>query len=92
MFRLKNIQGAQYSPLYFLSALGAGGISVSFFMYLMFMTPHKATPIPTWETLQAVFNGNELMLKILAIVALTGIEGVEKPESDHPIQIGQSFF
>ena len=73
MFRLKNIQGAQYSPLYFLSALGAGGISVSFFMYLMFMTPHKATPIPTWETLQAVFNSNELMLKILAIVALTGI-------------------
>ena len=38
-----------YSPLYFLAALGNGGLAVSFFIYLMFMLPHPHTPIPTWE-------------------------------------------
>lgn len=40
-----------YSPLYFLSALGAGGLSVTFFMYLVFMTDHAGFPIPTFDTL-----------------------------------------
>ena len=29
---------APYNPLYFLAALGSGWLSVTFFMYLMFMT------------------------------------------------------
>ena len=36
-----------YRPLYFLSALGMGGLAVSFFMYLMFLTKHPKTPLPT---------------------------------------------
>lgn len=39
----------QYSPLYFLAALGAGGLSVSFFMYLMFLIPHKGVPLTTFD-------------------------------------------
>ncbi|MCK5110164.1 MAG: hypothetical protein KAQ94_01500 [Arcobacteraceae bacterium] len=39
----------KYSPLYFLSALGAGGLSVSFFMYLMFLIPHKGVPMTTFD-------------------------------------------
>ena len=31
-----------YSPLYFLASLGAGGLAVTFFMYLMFWVPHPA--------------------------------------------------
>lgn len=38
-----------YSPMYFLSALGAGGLSVSFFMYLMFLVPHKGVPMTTFD-------------------------------------------
>ena len=38
-----------YSPLYFLAALGAGGLSVSFFMYLMFLVPHKGVPMATFD-------------------------------------------
>ncbi|MEA3305141.1 MAG: hypothetical protein U9Q15_05480 [Patescibacteria group bacterium] len=38
-------------PLYFLGALGAGGLAISFFMYLMFMTNHAEVPIPTFDTL-----------------------------------------
>ena len=39
----------KYSPMYFLSALGAGGLSVSFFMYLMFLVPHKGAPMATFD-------------------------------------------
>ena len=39
----------QYSPSYFLAALGAGGLAVSFFMYLMFLIPHKGVPLTTFD-------------------------------------------
>ncbi len=39
----------KYSPMYFLAALGAGGLSVSFFMYLMFLVPHKGAPMATFD-------------------------------------------
>jgi len=39
----------KYSPMYFLAALGAGGLSVSFFMYLMFLIPHPKTPMATYD-------------------------------------------
>ena len=39
----------KYSPVYFLSSLGAGGLSVSFFMYLMFLVPHKGAPMATFD-------------------------------------------
>lgn len=73
MFKLRHKLGDTYSPLYFLSALGAGGAVVTFFMYLMFMTPHPTTPIPTWESLQAVWQGDNLMMQALLVFALTGI-------------------
>lgn len=39
----------KFTPMCFLGALGAGGLSVSFFMYLMFLVPHKETPMPIFE-------------------------------------------
>ena len=39
----------KFSPMCFLSALGAGGLSVSFFMYLMFLVPHPNTPMATYD-------------------------------------------
>lgn len=39
----------KYLPTCFLSALGAGGLSVSFFMYLMFLVPHSNTPMATYD-------------------------------------------
>lgn len=43
---IKNLR-EQYSPLYFLAALGPGGLAVSFYMYLMFMVPHPGKPMAT---------------------------------------------
>lgn len=39
----------KYLPTCFLSSLGAGGLSVSFFMYLMFLVPHPNTPMATYD-------------------------------------------
>lgn len=44
----------KYSPIYFLSALGAGGLSVSFYMYLMFLVPHKGSAMATFDFIYPV--------------------------------------
>ncbi|SDU25963.1 hypothetical protein [Stappia sp. ES.058] len=65
--------GERYSPLYFLSSLGAGGLSVAFFMFLMWMTPHKGTPIPTFDTLMVAFLSGSLAMKGLIAVGYLGV-------------------
>ncbi|XPV54022.1 MAG: hypothetical protein ACNI3H_03075 [Halarcobacter ebronensis] len=39
----------KFNPMCFLASLGSGGLSVSFFMYLMFLVPHKDTPMATFQ-------------------------------------------
>ncbi len=62
-----------YSPLYFLASLGAGGLSVTFFMYLMFWVPHVGRPVPIFEDLMAVFANGALPLQVAVVVAMAGI-------------------
>ncbi len=69
-----------WHPSYWLAALGAGGLAVSFFMYLMWLVPHAGFPMPTWEHVQAVLNGTAqiplaarvvVMLALVLMVALS---------------------
>ncbi|QKF81962.1 TsoY family (seleno)protein [Halarcobacter ebronensis] len=39
----------KFNPMCFLAPLGAGGLSVSFFMYLMFLVPHADVPMATFN-------------------------------------------
>jgi len=51
----------KYNPMYFLLALGAGGLSVSFYMYLMFLVPHKEVPMATYDQIfPALLKGDWL--------------------------------
>lgn len=51
----------KFSPMCFLSSLGAGGLSVSFFMYLMFLVPHPNTPMATYDFIMpALLKGDWL--------------------------------
>lgn len=51
----------KFSPTCYLGALGAGGLSVSFFMYLMFLIPHPDTPMATFEyIMEALLRGDWL--------------------------------
>lgn len=70
MFKLRSHLGEKYSPMYFLAALGAGGISVSFFMYLMFLTTATEAPIPTWNSLMTVVQGGDPINSGLVILAM----------------------
>lgn len=59
-----------YRPLYFLSALGMGGLAISFFVYLMLLVPHKGEPIPNFTHIAAVFSGTNTLAQVLVAVDL----------------------
>ncbi|CUH51222.1 TsoY family (seleno)protein [Shimia marina] len=64
-----------YSPLYFLATLGAGGLMVTFFMFMMFWVPHPNQPVPIFEDIMAAFGDGPLALKVAIVVAMLGIAG-----------------
>jgi len=62
-----------WSPLHFLAALGAGGMSVAFLMMLMFWVPHPNRSMPAYEYLVAHAAqggiGEVLVYAVSAIIA-----------------------
>ncbi len=70
---LKKNLGEAFSPLYFLAALGAGGLTVSFFMYPMFMVPHPDTPMITFNHLWPILTGDNLWLAGLIALNLFAV-------------------
>jgi len=68
---IKNLN-EQYNPLYFLAALGAGGLAVSFFMYPNFMLAH-AGPVLTFNEAYAYLMGSDKLTAILLSGALIAI-------------------
>ncbi|WJM95299.1 hypothetical protein QEP73_17165 [Pseudomonas defluvii] len=65
-----------YHPSYWLAALGAGGLSISFFMYLMWMVPHPGYPMPTWEHLLAAWQGAASSPAPMTAILLVAVVGV----------------
>ncbi|MBK1634963.1 TsoY family (seleno)protein [Rhodovulum adriaticum] len=63
----------RYSPLYFLASLGAGGLSVSFFMYLFFWVKHPDQPVPVFEDIAKAFLEGGLLTQAMIVVAYLGI-------------------
>ncbi len=62
-----------YSPLYFLGSLGAGGLSVTFFMWLFMWVPHAGVPVPTFEHIWAALATGSLIQQTAIIIAWVGI-------------------
>lgn len=62
----------KYSPLYFLAALGFGGMSVLFFMNLMHLTPHPASPMPTFESIRAAWATGEAGYRTAIVLGYSG--------------------
>lgn len=73
MIKLTSNLKENYSPLYFLASLGAGGIAITFFMYLMFLVPHTGAPIATFDTLQSYIANASMLSTILIYAALVAI-------------------
>lgn len=62
-----------YSPLYFLASLGAGGLVVTFFMYLLYWVPHPGQPVPVFEDIAAFFGQSGAAGQLMVVLALAGI-------------------
>ncbi|NYS24697.1 hypothetical protein HUK65_06795 [Rhodobacteraceae bacterium 2376] len=75
MQRIASRPSDTYSPLYFLAALGAGGLVVTFFMWLMFWIPHPGQPVPLFEDIAAAFASGSLLVQAMIVVAMLGIAG-----------------
>ncbi len=74
---IKNLN-EKYNPLYFLAALGAGGLAVAFFTFPNFLLPHKGAPMITFDHLYPMITeGNALtsglILATLAMIAFLAI-------------------
>jgi hypothetical protein len=61
---------SSFNPHYFLSALGAGGLAISFFLYPMFMLPHPETPIVAFEAIRSVLQGDNQLISALLVLDL----------------------
>ncbi len=59
-----------YSPLFFLAALGSGGAAVTFYVYLMFMVPHPDAPVVTINHLWPILSRGAPLAGALAGLAL----------------------
>ncbi len=66
----KNI-GKEYTPLFFLSALGNGGLTVAFFIFFMFMTPHPDTPIATFDSVWPYLSSGPIATRVLSALCYT---------------------
>ncbi len=72
-YRLSRVDDSGWVPTYFLAALGAGGLSVSFFMWLMFWLPHPGAPVPLFEDAVAALADGGLLIKLAVLGAWTGV-------------------
>jgi hypothetical protein len=68
----KNLLDA-YTPLYFLAALGAGGLTVTFFIYLMFLVEHPDTPMVTFDHLWPILTDGHPVAGALIGLAMAGM-------------------
>lgn len=73
IFTLPDSKGDSYSPLFLLASVGAGGLAVSFFMYLLFWVPHPGQPVPVFEDIASALVSGSLWLQTGIIIALLGI-------------------
>ena len=68
-----SLADSRYSPLYFLASLGAGGLAVTFFMWLMFWVPHPGQPVPIFEDNLALLTQGTVLQQAMVLGAMAGI-------------------
>jgi len=73
LFKMPLNLGEKYSPLYFLSSVGAGGLVITFFMYLMFWVPHTGKPVPVFEDITTFLGQTDALGQSMVIAAMAGI-------------------
>lgn len=73
MLSMPKKMGERYSPLYFLASVGAGGLVVTFFMYLLYWVPHTGKPVPVFEDIMAHLATASIGAQALTVIAMAAI-------------------
>ena len=63
----------QWTPPYFLSALGAGGVAVTFFLWLYMWVPHPNQPVPVFEDVARAFAIGNPLQQAMIVLAYLGL-------------------
>ncbi len=64
-----------YAPLYLLASVGAGGVAVSFFIWLIMWVPHPGRTVPIFEDIVAAFANGGPAMQAMILVAWLAIAG-----------------
>ncbi len=62
-----------WSPPYFLAALGAGGLAVTFFLWLYMWVPHPDQQVPTFEDVLRFWGNGEPVQQAMIVGAYLGL-------------------
>ncbi len=65
---MENQVRPPYNPLYWLGALGPGGLAVSFFVYINFMVPHKGVPMLTFDQAYPILMKGGPMAWLIGVI------------------------
>ena len=68
-----NRPADNYSPLYFLASLGAGGLAASFYMYFLFWIPSPDQPVTVFEDIAAAFGQGDIMMQAMIVIVMAAI-------------------
>lgn len=60
----------RWVPQYFLSSVGAGGLAVSFFLWLYMWIPHPGQQVPVFEDIARAWVGGHLLTQAMIVVAM----------------------
>lgn len=73
LYRMPSNLDDKYSPLYWLAALGAGGLTVSFFMWLLFWVPNPDKPVTEFSAIMTAFTEGGIAMQAAISVAWIAI-------------------
>ena len=69
----KNRPADNWGPQYFLASVGAGGLVVTFFMWLYMWVPHPNQPVPVFEDIAKAFGTGAILQQAMIIIAALGV-------------------
>lgn len=62
-----------WTPQYFLAALGAGGLTTTFFIWFYMWVPHKGQPVPIFEDVAAAWAQSNNLQQAMIVLAYLGM-------------------
>jgi hypothetical protein len=70
-----NRPADRWAPQYFLASVGAGGLTVTFFLWLYMWVPHPGQAVPVFEDIARAFAAGSPAMQAMIVAAALGVAG-----------------